>query len=358
MVSSGDRCSLSEKIYRAVRHDVVSGKYKVGEILPGVIELAKLFDVSTKTTRTVLKRLAEGRFVKAVPGTGSIVLPIDVEWRGRVFFVFVANRWSYAFQSIFSAVRDRLAGNGIQVETIEIGSKPNKVALGYLRNKLSCRANLVVDCGYSPDVREIIVQSGLPFVSIIFGRRSQSSESALSTIAIRMGGGLADFYRLVARKNIKSVWQFSVGAGGFDITENLEYIGCRVENFRKKKRISKCAGGIECVTAEKFVMKTIQREFERKHKLPGLVVFGDDHFCTAGLLALVAHGKCIPEDVAVFTFSNRGDEPVFTKPLTKVELDIPRISKSVAGMVLNAATGKSVEKFVEFNSAFIPGETF
>ena len=282
MVASGDRCTLSEKVYRAVRQDIISGNYNVGEVLPGVIELARLFDVSTKTTRTVLKRLAEGRFVKAVPGTGSIVMPRDVEWCGRVFFVFVACRWSFAFQSIFSAIRDSLAGSGIQVETIEIGLKPNKVVLEHLRNKLSCRANLVVDCGYCPDVREIIIQSGLPFVSITFSRRSPSSESALSTIAIRMGGGLANFYRLVARKNIKSVWQFSVGAGGFDITANLEHIGCNVKNFRMKKRFFKSTGVIECVTAAKFVMKTIQREFERKHKLPGLVVFGDDHFCTAG----------------------------------------------------------------------------
>ena len=77
------------------------------------------------------------------------------------------------------------------------------------------------------------------------------------------------------------------------------------------------------------------------------------------LMALLAAGVRIPEDVGVVTWANVncGCGPVFVKPLTRMESNAAEDGAHLAGIVLEGLrTGKYEPG--EVAPVFIPGETF
>ena len=52
-----------------------------------------------------------------------------------------------------------------------------------------------------------------------------------------------------------------------------------------------------------------------------MIYFSDDHACVGALVALTAAGVRVPKDIRVVTWSNAGNEPVYAKELTRIEMD-------------------------------------
>lgn len=63
-----------ETIYRDLLRDISAGKYPVGTLLPGEMELAEAYQVSRITSRRALMMLAERGYISRTPGKGSQVL--------------------------------------------------------------------------------------------------------------------------------------------------------------------------------------------------------------------------------------------------------------------------------------------
>ena len=92
--------------------------------------------------------------------------------------------------------------------------------------------------------------------------------------------------------------------------------------------------------------------------LPDLIFFRDDHLAVGALLALMAGGIRIPEDVSVVTWANTGLGPAFVKPLTRMEQDNSAIGERVAECVLEYLRTGIFPKDVAVGPKYVIGESF
>lgn len=355
-VDRGLKVMLVEQVVARLKESILQEKYRAQEALPGAIALARTFGTSEKTTRRALAQLAEEGWVRPVRGVGAIVLPRSPEddCKGHVLVLYSSAYRSYYFQMERDAIRQALARHGYRLSYVVMGPARASCGLLELRELLKRKWDLIVEGYYSPESRSLIERSGLPFVSRAMKlSRFRSSPKALGEFRVNMGLALPEFYKAVARKSARHVWQFLIGGGGFDVTEPLQRQGCAVTTFNLAVARQQSFNA-----AAKFVFSEIVRLRRSRSPLPDVLLFGDDHFCTPGLLALLSCGIRVPEDVKVVTFSNKGDEPVSLRELTRIELDVPAVVSEISRKILAVLHGDALEPVVEFGSKWISGETF
>lgn len=61
-------------VYNQLKHDILNGKYKIGEMLPIESDLEKLFQVSRITIRKAIKMLIQDKLIDVKQGRGTLVL--------------------------------------------------------------------------------------------------------------------------------------------------------------------------------------------------------------------------------------------------------------------------------------------
>lgn len=347
---------LVDQVVAKLKAAMLKGRYRMGETLPGAIALAKQFGTSEKTTRHALRRLAEDGWVKPVRGVGAIVLsrsPND-GCRGHVLVLYSSAYRSYYFQMERDAFRNALSRRGYRLSYVVMGPTRTSCGLFELRELLQRKWDLIVEGYYSSESRALIERSGLPFVSRSMKlNRFRASPRAMGEFRVNMGLALPEFYKMAAKKNVRHVWQFLIGGGGFDVAEPLQRQGCTVTTFNlpvvKRQPFNASA---------RFVFSEIVRRHRSKSPLPDVILFGDDHFCTPGLLALASCGIRVPEDVKVVTYSNKGDEPVSPRELTRIELDVPDVVSKMSKQLIEVLQGHAIPPLTEFGSKWVSGETF
>lgn len=352
---------LVEQVVAILKAQIAEGKYETGAHLPGVLEIANGLGVSEKPVRGALRRLTDEGWVRPVRGVGSVILSrsISAGNRGDVLIVYAATTasayQSYFFATVRETLRIALMKANRRLTVAIVRSQPVDEQwrdMDELKEALSWKWDLIVESGYNRDVRAAIEASGVPFISMATGRGFLASPLAHSTFYVRMGAGLGEFYRAAARRNFRTVWQFLLGDGGFDITEALRAQGCLVRTFRRMPRPNSPYNATSC-----FAVSELKKVLNGGVKLPDAILFGDDYFCASGIVTILAYGYRIPEDVKIVTFSNKGNTPPFPKSLTRIELDVPDAARQMSRLVLTALKGGEVPHEVTVGSRWIPGET-
>lgn len=348
---------LVDQIAAILKADILAGKYATGTHLPSAQALGRLVGTSEKPVRGALRVLTKEGWIRPVRGVGSVVQSrsIDAGNRGHVLIVYASAYQSYFFSTVRESLQAALFKKGYRVSIALVSRRSESERrrnLAELRELLTSRWDLIIESGYQKDARSLIEASGIPFVSMAISRTFRVSAQARSTFFVRMGAGLSEFYRAAAKRAIRSVWQFLIAEGGFDITESMRILGCSVRTFRQVPS-QKLYNATAC-----YVVSELKKAFKERKKLPDVILFGDDHFCLPALATILASGYRIPEDVQVVTFSNKGDEPPFLKRLTRIELDVPDAARQMSQLVISVLTGKDVPSEVVVESCWTPGETF
>lgn len=71
-----DGGSLPDRISRQINEDfLLSGKVKVGDLLPGEVQLCEVYNVSRPTIRSAIKSLHDRGMISVRNGVGAVVLP-------------------------------------------------------------------------------------------------------------------------------------------------------------------------------------------------------------------------------------------------------------------------------------------
>lgn len=87
-VNRNDSQTLVAQVSDGLRQAIVSGFYKVGDVLPSSYELVKMLGVSRIVTRAALSKLDSEGYVMARSRIGSVVRDRAAkQWRGHVVFV-------------------------------------------------------------------------------------------------------------------------------------------------------------------------------------------------------------------------------------------------------------------------------
>lgn len=132
--------SMTDKIYRILQQDIISGKYKIGEKLPSENSLCKKYNVSRPTVRGALKNLQALGMIKTNTGQGSFVLnpsiggfinqilPVEEDISSQDFLSFIEFRriieGSTAYQACIKAT-DKQTENLEYVFAEMVRSKEN-----------------------------------------------------------------------------------------------------------------------------------------------------------------------------------------------------------------------------------------
>lgn len=73
------------QLARIIEADIKTGKYEVGDRVPGETELCRSFDLARSTVRETLRALEQQRLIKIVPRRGAFVAdPAENQWRLQV----------------------------------------------------------------------------------------------------------------------------------------------------------------------------------------------------------------------------------------------------------------------------------
>lgn len=347
---------LVDQLVMALKYRITRGKYRPGDVLPGIRELADAAGVSEKVPRQALTRLAAEGWSVPRRGVGSVVADrgCDVAVKGRVLIYTVDTGYSYYCTSLVATLRSKLVRAGYRLQAISASVKTEKDGCRQLEEMLKERWDLVLECGCRPESRRLIEDSGWPFAVLGDGAKSvpSSAGNCVGSIAILCGKALPDFILACVRSGVKRVLQFEYDAKAFDVAEMLGMAGVRVRTVLvPRQRYSE-----DVSKASIRVMESEMRKWPVNK--PDLLLFTDDHLAQGGLLALSAHGILIPDDVRVVSLANKGLGPVWVEPVTRLEMNAFAHGAEIARVVLAFLGGQPFLQGLVLGSVWKRGKTF
>ena len=351
------RTPLTEQLAAALKADVIRGRLGPGDVLPGIVELARRAAVSEKVSRGALARLAAEGWTAPRRGVGSVVLERgrDCDRLGRVLIFTFDTGISYYTSSLVSAIRSRLIRSRYRVHSITAIERQKADGCRQLENVLRDRWDLVLENGYAPRTRQVIESSGWPFAILGVEQTRLTSAAANFRGAIRFSGGrcLPDLVLACVRARIGRILQIRYEEhGAFDAANMLKAAGIAVESVvvpRQSLLENVSRAGLQTVDA---LLRKGRRAW------PDLIVFNDDYLAQGGLLALATHGVRMPDDIRVCSLVNRGLCPVCTPELTRIEMDPFAHGEAVARAALAFLRGGGFPQDLVLGSTWKPGRTF
>lgn len=332
-IDRASKVNFADQVVEGVREAIAVGKYRTGDSLPPLRELAKILGVSTRVTKEALAKLSAMGLVNPRPRLGSVIAPRGTKiWKGRV--LLVESRLiqvSYAFGAFELSFRERL----------------NRV--GYLVFR-STRDQLD-DALCGPIDFAVVVGSLTASLTRKFARAGvPCAETWLRK---------DDFNGLVEHcllSGVKRVEQFDLGDGKAMVDATVDMREHGIEIFRHQIRVRQDADCLEHIKRKS--MEEMLRRLSDGTPLPDLFYFTDDFIAFGALTALLSSGVRVPEDVRVATFSNRGFGPVFPKTLTRLVNDPWANGAKMADYVLARLAGKNVSQENLLACDYVKGESF
>lgn len=346
--------SLTEQMFQGLRNAIVHGRYKPGQLLPGMLELAAAAGVSEKVARHALARLAETGWCTARRGARSVVADRGKERLGRVLFFNSETAFGYYPSLLVETIRSRLLKADYRMTAISAYDIRKDGSSRILEESLKEHWELVVENGMRPGARKAIEESGWPFLVLGDGEKCVPSrvESCVGQIENRMGLALSDFVHACVKRGVRSVVQFLYAEGAFDASEMLAMPGVGCETVR----IPRCRSQFDMYSRAYTAMKALLKRLGGR--LPDVFLFTDDHLTQGAVLALMEHGVRVPEDVRVVTHSNRGLGPFWTKPFTRLEMNPVAHGAEIADAILAYLRTRRLPAGIVLGSEWTPGETF
>ena len=350
------RMTLVEQLVLKLKTDIIHGKYKVGERLPGIHELSEAAQVSEKVPRRALAQLATLGWTVPRRGVGSVVADrgCDVAVKGRVLIYTVDTGYSYYCSSLVATLRSKLVRAGYRLMAIAASVKIEEDGGRQLEEMLKERWNLVLECGYRPVSRSLIEEPGWPFVVLGDGAAPicSTATNCLGAVGISSGKALPEFILACVKARVKSVLQFEYDAGALNVESMLKTAGLsvatvRVPRQRHAENVARCA------------MHIMEAELRRcRGKLPDLILFTDDYLAQGGLLSLATHGIRIPEDVRVVSLAIKGIGPIWIEPVTRLEMDAFVHGAAIAKAVIDYLRRGRFRTDISLGSVWRRGNTF
>lgn len=352
VVSRQNKASLIEQVEGGLRSAIATGGIQVGTKLPNLKEMAAELGVSEFVTRHAVQQLAREGLLTARPSTGIVVCGRDLKtWRGHLLNVHWSEPSMYYHSVLNGIMEERLHAANILISSVYVTVNDKADGYAKVRSELSHAVSLAVVQGPAAGLDAILAEQNIPFIHM----GSDYSPQAVQGITFNPGAVLPALRDHCLACGIRSVVTVRPKASlGLDITPTLEAAGVAVETLNveplRELNIPE--------SIERGALHAMQYWMDGRKRLPDLLWFTDDFVARGALVALLARGIRIPEDVQVITWANKGLGPVFTKPFTRVENDPQTHGAIVAQCILDRLDGKSNGYGpVELVPKFIVGET-
>lgn len=362
-VSKSSRATLVEQVVDGLRRCMQSGFYMPGDILPTTRDLAEELGVSRIVTRSAVRELTKAGLINPRPSIGCVVLGRGEKlWKGNVLVVTRSDGRGY-YEGVFVAtLRATLVKAGWLFTWVNaMEDADGKIDTSELELQLKAPVTLAVSIFGTSDTDRALSRSGVPFVTLDHkpGCRLKGCVGHVRYNSAVAAGELAKAAR---DAGVKSVTQ--VGFGPFDdVFAALKAGGMKVSRWDiKLPKTGKRPETAAFATREEFLKKFAATKNTKDTKpakgtLPDMIYFSDDFACVGALAAFAEIGVRVPEDVRIATWSNLGNNPVFTKELTRTEMDPDSDATKFAGALLAHLEGRDTAFPSIFGPTFRKGAT-
>lgn len=351
-IDSTSRTDVFDQLVGALRQATETGAYKAGEVLPTMQRLAAATGVSFGTARRAIEQLTDEGYVNPRPRVGSVVMPKKASlWKGHILFVYPDDDdTSWYVQTFSNAQRRAFAAAGYLYSAVP-ASRRRTGDFSQLEAMLRMPLDFVLVMYDSPGVVARLRQARLPYAGIRWGDSPTASSERIVRDDSR--AAVASFVAHCREAGIRSVLEVGYRTpGAVWRAEELKTSGIEVRKL-DVRRVPETEGvdSLEGGAVRTFLKLP-------KTELPDLILLDDDILAQGALTGLLARGVRIPEDVKVVTLANRGAGPVFSKPLTRFEVDAKAEGASVADYVVGVLTARNEPHPPVLSFRYVKGETF
>ena len=344
---------LSRQLAAAIRTAIVQGTYRPGDVLPPIRALAPASGSSAKVARRALELLAADGWTRPVRGIGSVVLDRgeDTLTNGRILVYVRQTGYSYYCAELLSVLDRRLLAKGYTVSVVSASGRSETPGCRRFGTRLREKWALVVLMDGGAEARRLADDSGRPLLLVgdSMPLPKTTAPSCIGRIGVRFGKVMPAFVRECVRAGVRSVVQFKYDPGAFDAAEMLAVAGIKSENVRIGRKSTPQAVALSAMAE--------MRRIAARRPLPDLFLFTDDYIAQGALLALAAAGIRVPEDVKVATHANKGLGPIWSKPLSRFEVDPAAHGRAIADAILRFLEAGDPPQNLELGSVWRKGET-
>ena len=330
-VNRNDSQTLVAQVSDGLRQAIVSGYYKVGEVLPSSYELVEKLGVSRIVTKAALRQLADEGFVMARPRIGSVVRDRAAkQWRGHVVFVSEVGDENYVQTVLADALLNRLTTAGYLMTWVSIPKTPQgRFDFSRLDAALAQSVDLVVTVLAWTHTLAWLARQKRPYV--VFSEHREVPRSAVGCTWLDFNLALPDFAAACKAAGMKEVTHFYFWKPRTDASVVLRRAGIRVRNVPVKVDLSKG----KLIGVKRAGMETFARMIA-EGKLPrGTVcLIFDDYLASGELMAIACAGLKIPDDIQLVTFANKRLGPIYVRELTRMEFDARQAGEVLSDAVL------------------------
>ena len=361
---SVDRTSpkrLFEQVYKGLRDAITSGFYDEGDVLPARDAIAGKLGVSETVVRKALGMLMSERLLVSRPKIGfRVVKPRKVKTFERVLIATAELSGAYAMSVKTAMIEKELVRAGYCPYSVCLDSDARgRIDCSDLKHALEMRPDFVVilACPMSNKTPiRLVERAGCPY--LLIGSHSPDSRRKIADIQgdYQCDDGIPAFVGACRRGRIRNVCQVGFGRDSFiDAERQLSDEGIYVE--RLDVELAPAFGNLEAI--QRAASAAMRRRL-KFGPLPDLFFFVDDYLTMGALPVLLEAGVCIPDDVKVVTFANKGFGPVFTKSFARIEVDMRKSGVAFGkSLVAWLKTGDFREPpSPDIAAVYIPGETF
>ena len=347
---------LVELTVAGIRRAILDGAYAVGEVLPTQDEMAKALGVSVRVTREALAQLAEERFVKPRGRRGTIVLSRkEKRWKGRIVYLHSPYVGSYHFTRFEETLARVIAAADILFVsvTVPLPTDETKPAATKAFVAAHCRdADLVLVRGCLDYAADAIDACGVPWIALVEGAEGNftNCKGVAPSIMIH---AVQDFVLHCRQAGVKRVVAMNLRPRS-DLEDGLARADIAYESWTVAPH--------DLNVLESYPQSAMGAMIERYGKaerdLPDLFVFTDDYLACGALVALLALGIRVPQEVRVATLANKGFTPVFPVSLTRAEVDPVNCGEVAAQCVLSYLANGRLPDDAFASYTYIKGASF
>lgn len=346
------------EIAEALRREMAGGRWRTGELLPPVAELAERFGAAEYAVRRALHLLRGEGLVGITKHVGAVVTDkAALAWKGRVVFAHSSVSGSYFVHRFACILSNRLEAAGWMVNQVFLDPDGNDgVEASPLARHVAAGIDFAVVVSEYRQFTNLFDQAGVPYVVIGGGARDfPNARAVIKTNAVVCYDELiaamkarklktmleVDFERRMDRYFVSQLVAAGIG---------VRRLMCKFESGFDHYSLGEVTAGGRRVVAE-----FLANPKNRAH-LPDVVLFDDDYLAVGGMTAMLEAGLRVPGDIRVVACSNKGNEPVLGNSLARIENDPAATAEAVARYVLALLAGRRAAA-PKMELRFIPGES-
>ncbi len=349
--------SLSDQIEDGFRQAILCGYYREGDILPPLDEIVRRFNVSRIIPRRALRRLAEQGLVVPRRHIGTIVTPKGVKiWRGHVILLIPDVTGAYYANAFADAFRAKLSEAGYSFTRITMAKRENgRYDLSPLTAEFNRHVVLTVLLHGSPEIERHLSRLKVPFVIVGGKGGARRSGNCVGQVLRLRAAAIPDLLLHCRSADKKRVLQIGWDADDAAMTADIHPKGIVFDRWIIAAKDAPAhpeevqRGALEAVS---------KRLAAGRDWLPDVLFLSDDVLASGVLMALLANGIRVPEDVCVATWAHKGSGPVFVTSLTRMEMDPETHGRKVADCALSYLRGRGFPEGIELRPTYLKGESF